>query len=200
MRWLLAACYPVLAHLALMRQQAALEWIALTALFAAVFYTGLRNGRRFEWLAFAVFAGATGALILVDAHGYALYLPPLVFPSLVLISFACSLLPGRVPLVTRIATFEHGGQLPPQLVAYTHRLTWMWSGLLALVLSVDAALLAFGSRESWSLWANFYGYLFVGAVFAVEYIYRRLRFRKLPQPGVVKYIRRLAQAGAAGWR
>ena len=193
MRWLLAACYPLLSHLALMRNAAALEWIALMVLFAACFYDGLQQLRRYDWLAFAGFSLAVGALMRVDVHNYALYLPPLVFPTLALLSFAGSLLPGRKPLVTQIAVVAHRGALPTELVSYTRAVTWSWTLVLFGILVFDAALLRLGTREQWSLWANFIGYLFVAAVFLTEYVYRRLRFRHLRGPGFFENLRTLRQ-------
>lgn len=194
MRWLLAACYPLLAHLALMRRDPVLEWAALVSLFAAFFYAGLKRGAGFEWLAFLGLAGASAVVMAVDAQGYALYLPPLVFPSLALLSFAGSLRSGQVPLVTRIARAAHHGALPAALLPYTRRVTWIWTGVLCFVLGVDALLLVRGSREVWSLWANFYGYIFVGAVFVVEYLYRRLRLPGLNPPGgLLGHIRTVTQ-------
>jgi uncharacterized membrane protein len=193
MRWLLAACYPLLSHFALMRRQASLEWIALMVLFAACFYSGLKRGRRYDWLAFAAFAAAVGGLMLIDTQTYALYLPPMVFPVLALLSFAGSLLPGREPLVTQIARTAHGGTLAPELIPYTRAVTWSWTLILIGILSIDAALLWFGSRELWSLWANFVGYVVVGAVFVIEYLYRCLRFRQLRQQSFLGHLRALIQ-------
>lgn len=193
MRWLLAACYPLLSHFALMRRQASLEWIALMVLFAAAFYSGLKRGRRYDWLAFLAFAALVGGLMRVDTQAYALYLPPMVFPALALLSFAGSLLPGRTPLVTQIATVAHGGTLAPEWVPYTRTVTWSWTLILIGILGIDVALLCFGSRELWSLWANFIGYLVVGAVFVIEYAYRRLRFRKLQQQSFAEHLRTLTQ-------
>ncbi|MDB5986538.1 MAG: hypothetical protein JWR16_1591 [Nevskia sp.] len=193
MRWLLAACYPLLSHFALMRRQPDLEWIALMVLFAACFYSGLKQGRRYDWLAFAAFAALVGGLMLIDTQAYALYLPPMVFPVLALLSFAGSLLPGREPLVTQIATAAHGGTLAAEFVPYTRAVTWGWTLILVGILGIDVALLCFGSRELWSLWANFIGYLVVAAVFVLEYVYRRIRFRKLQQQSLVEYLRTLTQ-------
>lgn len=196
MRWLLALCYPLLSHFALVRRQSRLEWLALMVLFGAIFYKELRRGQRSEWLAFAAFAAAVGSLMWIDGQTYALFLPPMIFPALALLKFVDSLLPSRTPLVTQIATAAHGGALPDELRAYTHALTWSWTLILIAILSVDAALLAFGSREQWSLWANFIGYVFVGAVFVIEYIIRRIRFRDLVQQGFVDNLRTIIQARA----
>jgi uncharacterized membrane protein len=196
MRWLLALCYPLLSHFALVRRQSRLEWLALMVLFGACFYAELRRGRRGEWLAFAAFAAAIGGLMWIDTQTYALFLPPMIFPALALLKFAGSLLPGRTPLVTQIATAAHGGTLPDELPAYTRAVTWSWTLILIAILAIDAALLAFGSREQWSLWANFIGYIFVGAVFVIEYIVRRIRFRDIEQQGFVDNLRTIIQARA----
>jgi len=195
-RWLLALCYPLLSHLALMRRQSSLEWLALIVLFGACFYSGLRRGQRHEWLAFAAFAAAIGGLMWIDTQTCALLLPPLIFPALALLKFAGSLRPGHTPLVTQIAAAAHGSALPDELPAYTHAVTWSWTLILIVILIIDAALLAFGSREQWSLWVNFIGYVVVGAVFVIEYLIRRIRFRDLAQQGFIDNLRNIVQARA----
>jgi uncharacterized membrane protein len=52
---------------------------------------------------------------------------------------------------------------------------------LLIVMALGSLLLAmFASAELWSLMTNVVLYLLMGAVFVVEYGYRRWRFRHLP--------------------
>jgi uncharacterized membrane protein len=188
MRVLLLIAYPLLAHASVVMQSPRLEWAALSVLAAACLHGGLRAGQARTWLAFALIVAALAALTRAGGGRYALYLPSLVAPLLVLIPFAGSLLPGRTPLVSRIAALVHS-PLPAVLVGYTRRVTWLWTLAILLFAGIDIALMAFADRETWSLYANGWAYMLLGTVFVGEYLWRRLRFPDLDQPGFADYLR-----------
>lgn len=52
--------------------------------------------------------------------------------------FASTLRPNREPLITRYTRFDYGS-LPPDLAAYTRRLTLLWAALLAGFAAAQAA-------------------------------------------------------------
>jgi hypothetical protein len=57
----------------------------------------------------------------------------------------------------------------------------------------SATLLAlFASAELWSLMTNVVHYIILGAVFVLEYAYRRCRFRHHEHSGLFQFLRRLA--------
>jgi uncharacterized membrane protein len=92
--------------------------------------------------------------------------------------FARSLRAGDMPIVTRVAT-KIRGELPVELKIYTRHVTQCWVAIL-IVMAVGSLLLALlASRELWSLMTNIIQYVLMGAVFVLEYAYRRWRFRHL---------------------
>ena len=188
MRILLLIAYPLLAHASVVMGAPKLEWAALSSLATGCLYGGLRGGRPRVWLALAGIVAALGALTAAGGGRYALYLPSLVAPLLVLIPFAGSLLPGQTPLVSRIASLVHR-PLPPPLVGYTRGVTWLWTLAIVLFAGIDLFLMACADRETWSLYANGEAYLLLGAVFIGEYLWRRWRFRELPHPAFLDYLR-----------
>lgn len=191
MRPLLLIAYPLLAHASVLRHSPALEWAALSALAAGCLYSGLRAGRLRPWLAFTTLVAALAALTRAGGGRYALYLPSLVAPLLVLIPFAGSLRPGQQPLVSRMAELIHK-PLPAPLVDYTRRVTWLWTLAILLFAGIDLGLMAFADRETWSLYANGWAYALLGGVFLGEYGWRRWRYRDLHQPGFLDYLRLVA--------
>lgn len=192
LRFLLFTAYALFAHLSVLRDSAALELVSLTSLVAGLLYPRLRQGRPGAWLALAGIAAAL-ALLSVSAGGrYILYLPSVVLPSLALFGFVRSLLPGHTAIVSEIAEAAHG-PLPPVLVAYTRTITWLWTLVIAAVLALDLYLIFAGRREAWSEFANCYIYPALAAVFLLEYLYRRWRFRNMRQPGFIDYVRLLAR-------
>lgn len=191
-RLLLAPLYPLLVHLAVLRHSAGLAAAALLLLAALSLFTPLREGRRGAWLALAIIALALAAAWHVGSVHALLYLPPLVFPALVLWAFAESLRPGRTALVSVIAT-QIQGPLPPAVQAYTRRVTWLWTLVIAALLGTNL-LLSFGpSQQAWSAFTNGGDYLLIAAVFLLEYAWRRLRFPELEQPSFPHYLRQVLQ-------
>jgi uncharacterized membrane protein len=105
--------------------------------------------------------------------------------------FALSLRWGETPLVTRIARLMHDGPLPDDLVVYTRHVTQLWCVVCA-ALFLSAVLLAlFAQPRLWSVMTNVIHYVVLGAVFVLEYAYRRWRYRHHEHSGLFQYLRRL---------
>jgi uncharacterized membrane protein len=124
-------------------------------------------------------AGLVGLALLAmwfDDRRFLLVLPVLV--NLVLLAtFGASLLPGREPLVSRIArTME--GQLDEAQERYCRGVTVVWCGFFAVNGSVALAFALFGSLKAWTLYTGLVAYILMGALFAAEYAVRRLRFHR----------------------
>lgn len=187
-RLLLAPLYPLLVHVAVLRQSALLAAGALLLLAILSLYSPLAAGRRAAWLALPAIAAALAALLAFGAVPWLLYLPPVLLPLLILGSFAASLRPGRTPLVSAIAATVHG-PLPPALKRYTRAVTWLWTLVIAAMLAVNLALSLGASRQAWSLFTNGGDYLLLGSVFILEYLWRRIRFRALPEPSFIDHLR-----------
>jgi uncharacterized membrane protein len=167
--------FPLLSHLAVMLGRPWLQCAAVACAYAALFFDPLYKGRIGAWAGLLLFTAVDLALIRMGDGIYALYLPSLLIPCMMLAGFAPSLLPGREPLITRIAE-SISGPLSPQQRRYTRGVTWVWTVTLLGILLITLALLLFWSAEAWSLFANFISYLVLGALFAGEYLVRRLRF------------------------
>lgn len=192
MFWL-ALGYPLLAHLAVVLADRRLQWLALLWLVGLALSGALRQRRPWAWICLVVLAAILYWLV-VAGHGlYALYVPPVAIPAALLLLFASSLRAGEIPLVTRIARLMHEGELPPDLVTYTRQVTMLWC-LVCGSLFMSAVLLAiFATPAWWSLMTNLVHYLVLGAVFLLEYGWRRIRFRHHPHLGLFQFLRRVAQ-------
>jgi len=73
---------------------------------------------------------------------------------------------------------------------------------LALIAAPDGILLLMRIRppftvpaETWSLFANFLNYIFVGVFFMLEYLYRDYRFPEQKYRNVFDFMRRAAAVG-----
>jgi uncharacterized membrane protein len=192
MFWL-ALGYPLFAHLSVVFGQPWLQWLALTWLLGTSIAGALAQRRGWAWL--TLLAGGTLLYWLVVAGNglYALYVPPALIPAALFLLFARSLRAGDTPLVTRIARHMHGGTLPQPLVAYTRHVTQLWCVVCACLFLSAVLLALFAPAGIWSLMTNLVHYLVLGAVFVLEFAYRRLRYAEHENFGLVQYLRRLAR-------
>jgi uncharacterized membrane protein len=192
MFWL-ALGYPLLAHLAVLTHDRHLEWLALVWLLGIAIGGALLNRRLWAW-GLLVAGGAGLYWLVVAGNGlYALYIPPAAIPAALFMLFAGSLRAGNVPLVTRIARHMHEGVLPGELVAYTRRVTLLWCFVCAGLFISAVSLALFASPALWSLMTNVFHYVVLGAVFILEYAWRRVRYRHLEHFGLLQYLRRVTR-------
>lgn len=185
---------PIVLHLAIV-------WSSppLMALFLAIIATGLlatvARGRLPPW-AIVLAALAVGGLALLDlgtTSRIAGAWPILVYVALAGV-FGSTLLPGRMPLIERIARIvDHGDAMPSELVTYTRYLTWAWT-VIPLSMAVASVLLAhFASQTMWSLFTNVLSYVALAVLFFAEYPYRRWRYPDTPHTNPVAVAVRLAR-------
>lgn len=192
MFWL-ALGYPLLAHLAVVFEAARLQWLALLWLVAISLWGALAARRAWAW---GVLLASAGLLYWLVARGggvYALYVPPAVIPAALFVAFARSLRPGAEPWITRVAVVMRGAPLPTPLIAYTRHVTMMWCGVFVVMFASAVALAIWATPQLWSLMTNVVHYLVLGAVFALEFAYRRIRYRHLEPWGLFEYLRRLVR-------
>ena len=193
MKWIaigLVASYPLLVHAAVLTERPLLQWWALFNLTAAVLLPGLLKRRPVSWL--ALFGSGVALFFLTRWGGgiYALYLPSLVIPGLLLWVFANTLRRAEVPLISRIAEVQSGAPLPPAVARYTRTLTVLWSILFGLMIFDSLLLIALDEKALWSLMTNFIHYLLAAAFFVLEYPYRCWRFPERRQPSFLAYLRK----------
>jgi len=188
--WLLIVAYPLLTHASVWLQEPLLQWLALTDLAAISLFEDLRRLRPWTWA--ILIAVSAGLFFLVRMGGgiYALFLQPILLPAALLTLFARSLRSGAVPMITRFAQALRG-ELPDELIRYTRSVTLVWCFAFGALTVSAISLAIFATHEIWSVMTNLVHYLFLGALFLVEYAYRVIRFRHLEHPGFVAYIRSL---------
>ena len=185
MRWaaavltgLLTVAYPAAVYYGLTRWSArglGLVLLAVVVPLACVKAWG-RSGEHLRVVlrmpfALALLAALSAAL---DDPRFVLAMPVLV--NLVFfVSFAGSLR-GEVSMIERFARLQEP-ELSPAKVVYCRSVTVVWAGFTAANASVTAALAVFGPVEWWALHTGLLAYVAMGALFTVEYVYRKYRFR-----------------------
>ncbi len=187
--------YLVAAHLAFTQRSAAFAALAVAALFITAM-AACRGPH--AWLLRALIALAGGALVVAIARGAAppviLFVPPVAIPLGMSWLFGHTLLPGRMPLVERLAHMFHAPEpLGDELLLYTRRVTWAWTLLLGALALANLVLVAnlspggllelAGLTPPWPVTAitytwlsNVATYLLIGGMFVAEFAVRLVRF------------------------
>jgi uncharacterized membrane protein len=112
---------------------------------------------------------------------WAVYSPPVLIDLALCWLFGRTLRRGAEPLVTTFARHAHGGDLPPDIPAYTRRVTLVWTLLFAAMAAAAAGLAAFGAERAWTFFVYVASPALVAALFLGEFAWRRVRFRHLPR-------------------
>jgi uncharacterized membrane protein len=186
--------YLVIAHFALVNHSAPLAAVGVSALGLLVLASIKGPHRRLLRALTAVIGAAIVILVARGAPPLPLLLPPVLIPALIGWTFARTLLPGRRPLVERVARGFHAPAVPSaDILAYARRVTWAWSLLLGGVALVNAVLIVnlvpggllalLGQAPRWTVSAEAFAwfgntgtYLLIGGMFATEFTIRLWRF------------------------
>ncbi|MDC0719202.1 hypothetical protein [Nannocystis bainbridge] len=118
-------------------------------------------------------------------------LPVLVNLGL-LANFAASLR-GPVSLVERFARLQEP-ELPPGGPAYCRTWTKIWCGFFVANAAVSAGLALWAPASWWMLYTGLLGYLLIGVMFTVEFIVRKVTFRRFGDGLPDRLLRRLLRA------
>jgi uncharacterized membrane protein len=183
----------VLIHVAVMGNTPWLEWLALASLVFVPFSLPLIALRWRAWLAFVPLCAGLWPLVQYGGGRPLLYLPSILIPAALAWFFGRTLVAGRQALITTVALAARPAT-PDYLVAYSRRLTEMWTGIFIAMTIWDFALAVCAPRAAWSFMANGANYLVIGATVTFEYLFRRWRFRDYDHPGFVEYVRIVVSA------
>lgn len=85
--------------------------------------------------------------------------------------FGRTLLSGKQPLITQISR-RVNGELKPEIVAYTRRVTIAWCAYFAAQVTVSLLLYLFAPLAVWSLFINVLNLPLLALMFAGEYFWR----------------------------
>jgi uncharacterized membrane protein len=162
--------YPFLVYYGIARLSPwVLIAVALALLLVRIALT--RRGSVLDaWLAPLVVGGAGLAVLALLNPPAAVKAYPVMMSLAAASAFGMSL--RRPPsLIERFARLREP-DLPPAGVAYTRKLTMVWTVVLLANAAVAAGLGIWGSLAVWTLWNGLLAYLVMGTLFAGELVYR----------------------------
>jgi uncharacterized membrane protein len=164
----LSIAYPFMVYWGLQNFQASKLLPLLLILLALRWLVGNRASERMVLVAILI-----GVVIIAFTGGHQLGLK--FYPVMVnfgfLIIFGGSLVfpPSMVERLARIRE----PNLSPGGVAYTFKVTWVWSVFFLINGSIAAITALWASNEVWALYNGFVAYLLIGILAGAEWIVRR---------------------------
>jgi uncharacterized membrane protein len=177
----LGLAYPLVVWYGLVhwspRRVAALVLVAL-AVLAVLRWRGLDRARARSAMGPLVPAVALALVTAATGDARALLAAPVLVSLALLVSFAASLRPGRMPMVERFARLQEGDALPPHAVPYTRRVTQVWVVFFAVNAVIAGGLALFSSYQWWALYTGGIAYALIGTIFAIELVVRRVVRRR----------------------
>jgi uncharacterized membrane protein len=172
------AAYIVLMYLSASGPDATARTVVLTVLAWQGFAVAIlwSSGKR----ALALLVAAPAVLLFVYFEQlkhleWLCLVPNILVNGSLFVFFARTLRAPNTALITQLALRIHG-VLPDPIRRYTRALTYVWSAFFLLSIVASLGLYFFVSFEAWSLFSNVYALPIMLAMFALEYLYRRLRF------------------------
>ena len=105
-----------------------------------------------------------------------------------LTAFGVTLLPGRDPLITALASRMYGA-ISPEIRRYTRGVTWAWCAFFAAQLTASLLLFLLAPLPVWSFFVNVLNLPLVVLMFAGEHAYRMVRLRDAPRHGLADVLR-----------
>lgn len=215
----LGVAYPALAHWAVYSQNVALMLASTAILLLLPLLPGLIARRAWAWIGLGLAAALQYLLWRHASVAALLFIPPVAINLFLAWLFASTLAAGDTPLIERAARLMHGNQTPlePRVLPYARRLTAIWAMLFASLAVVNGGLAILATPDGvlqllgldnplpvpltlWSWFANVFNYLLVGALFVLEYAWRRRVFPQQPYRHIGDFVQRLIAAGPALWR
>ena len=153
--------------------------IALLPYLAVAAILAWRSRHRYAWLLMCGVLAMVALRYLYaigDHAAWVYFVQHVSGDAMLALVFGATLVRGRVPLCTRIASFQHQ-TMEPRLARYTRQVTLAWTLFFAANVGISVALFAYAPIVVWSTFANILAVPLVALMFAVEYL---VRLRCLP--------------------
>jgi uncharacterized membrane protein len=139
-----------------------------------------------------------GRFVDTEASPYLLLAAPVFFNMSAMLLFGLTLLPGRVPLITRFSRFDKKQAASKAVDRHTRILTAIWTCFFALIVGVTVGMAVSGAFLAASWLVSVLSPAGAAALFLLEHLYRYFRKDLFDQASVFRTIRLMAHPDA--WR
>jgi uncharacterized membrane protein len=155
----------------------------------------VRTARGRLALAILTTAGIAGFLAWRAAGADPVWFYPVPYLAVYLMllwTFGSTLVSGRQPLVTQLATLVHG-HIPAEIARYTRSVTWAWCGFFAGMTITSALLFLFAPFPVWSVFNSLLNLPLVVAMYLGEYAWRLRRYPHFSHASIATVLRAMSR-------
>jgi len=184
-----AALYPALIFYFLVIRKTPLRMFSLFVIGFAllVFIAGTSRKKETKGISFfwnAALLLGLGGLCLIINSAIILKLYPLLMNIIFLTAFGSTLL-SPPSMIFRFASMQdksiRGSLNEKRVAAYCRKVTFVWCGFFIINGSAAAWTIFSGSDALWSVYNGGVSYILIGALFAGEFMVRKMAQKKMPQ-------------------
>ncbi len=175
---------PVATHFGVVYREPMIALGGIAVFLLPMVLANLRGGR---YLPLVVAVATIASLGWLFGALSLLYAVPVAINSSLFTLFSSTMMPGNTPLITAYVELQYDS-VTPEMRHYTRRVTAVWSVFFALMALQSLLLALFAPVHIWSLFTNCLNYLFVMALFAVEYSIRRRVLRNRRHQGFIRFL------------
>jgi len=173
--------YPIAVYVGLTHWDTRTAALGLLVLMvpAALARFGKHRSSQLKAIAFVplVTVGLLGLSAALDDAGFVLFVPVIV--NLGLLATFVSTLRWGPSMIERFARLQEP-ELSGAKVAWCRLWTWIWCGFFLLNAGAAAALALLAPLGWWTLYNGLIAYGLIGLTFAVEFVWRHLKFGRAP--------------------
>jgi uncharacterized membrane protein len=188
---LLVLGYPLLVYLAIYNGVSWLFSILFGTLFLRRAMAGGKQALLFALLAVLLFGGA-----ILFQEISAKMIPVFVHISMFTVFYTS--LHTEVSIIERFARLDFP-EMPPEIVAYTRRVTIVWCVFFAINILICTALALWADNSLWTLYNGGIIYLLLGLMMVSEYLWRRFRYPWLEIPPLKQSLINIIKNGRPVW-
>jgi uncharacterized membrane protein len=183
--------YPLLVYLAI---DNGVSWL-FSILFGVLFIRRAMAGGK-QALMFALLAALLlgGAILFQEIS--AKMIPVLVHISMFTVFYGS--LHSDTSIIERFARLDFP-EMPPEIVAYTRKVTYVWSVFFAVNILLCSALALWADDSLWTLYNGGIIYLLLGLMMISEYLWRRIRYPWLEIPPLKQSLINIIKNGRLVW-
>jgi uncharacterized membrane protein len=183
--------YPLLVYLAINNGLSWLFSILFGTLFLRRAMAGGKQALLFVLLAVLLFGGA-----ILFQEISAKMIPVFVHVSMFTVFYTS--LHTDASIIERFARLDFP-EMPPEIVAYTRKVTIVWCAFFAINILLCSALALWADNALWTLYNGGIIYLLLGLMMISEYLWRRIRYPWLEIPPLKQSLINIIKNGRPVW-
>lgn len=132
--------------------------------------------------------------MIFDKFNY-MFISPFIANVFLALTFLRTVTAGKEALITSVARINFDGNIDPEMVRYTRRLTIVWGIYFIFAATLCILFMQLQINAGNSAVLNLIFVIMPLSLFFVEYLYRKNRFPDLEHAGPIKVYRIIRHAG-----